>query len=101
MPQQVKTLPHTDVEDEVREPPLYKVVLLNDDFTPQDFVVALLERVFAMSAEQATVIMLQIHRQGSGVCGVYDREIAEIKMHQVHAIARRHEHPLKCVIERA
>ena len=92
-------LPVADQEQETKEPPLFKVVLLNDDFTPQDFVVTLLQEIFAMPVVQATSIMLQIHRQGAGVCGVYTREIAEIKMTQVHALARKHEHPLRCIIQ--
>lgn len=93
------TLPIVDQEQEIKEPPLFKVVLLNDDFTPQDFVVTLLQEIFAMPVVQATSVMLQIHRQGAGVCGVYTREIAEIKMTQVHTLARKHEHPLRCIIQ--
>ncbi len=92
-------LPVVDQEQEIKEPPLFKVVLLNDDFTPQDFVVTLLQEIFAMPVVQATSVMLQIHRQGAGVCGVYTREVAEIKMAQVHTMARQHEHPLRCIIQ--
>ncbi len=92
-------LPIVDQEQKTKEPPLFKVVLLNDDFTPQDFVVTLLQEIFAMPVVQATSVMLQIHRQGAGVCGVYTREIAEIKATQVHASARKHEYPLRCIIQ--
>lgn len=99
MSDQSKTSTAVEDENALAEPPLFKVVMLNDDFTPQDFVVALLERIFAMPTPQAVTVMLQIHHQGSGVCGVYTREIAEIKASQVHSIARRNGHPLKCVLE--
>ena len=81
-------------------PPLYKVVLLNDDYTPMEFVVALLEQVFKMPRERAISLMLAIHTKGVGVAGVYTHEIAETKAHQVMTIARNHEHPLRCTIER-
>ncbi|MDR1530179.1 MAG: ATP-dependent Clp protease adapter ClpS [Burkholderiales bacterium] len=93
--------PVVSQERETQEPPLYKVILLNDDFTPQDFVVVLLQEVFAMPIVQATSIMLQIHHQGAGICGIYTREISEIKMSQIHAMARKYEHPLRCIIQEA
>ena len=80
-------------------PPLYKVVLLNDDFTPMDFVVHVLEHIFAKTTEQATQIMLQVHLEGRGVCGVYPRDIAATKIAQVLALAQDHQHPLACVME--
>lgn len=82
-----------------KPPPLYRVVLLNDDFTPMDFVVVVLQNFFAMSREQATIVMLKVHREGKGICGVYPRDIAATKVEQVSAFARQHQHPLACVME--
>ncbi|MBF0626407.1 MAG: ATP-dependent Clp protease adapter ClpS [Magnetococcales bacterium] len=87
-------------ESALREPSLYKVMLLNDDFTPMDFVVDLLMDFFAKSAEEATRIMLNVHHQGVGLCGIYTLEIAETKVTQVNQHARNHGHPLKCTMER-
>lgn len=83
----------------LKKPPLYKVVLKNDDYTPMDFVVEVLKYFFAMTEEQATLIMLQIHTQGKGICGVYSRDIAETKVDQVNAFARINDYPLLCVME--
>lgn len=83
----------------VKPPPLFKVMLLNDDYTPMDFVVAVLEKFFAKNREQATQVMLKVHRDGMGVCGVYPRDIATIKVEQVISFARQHQHPLQCVME--
>ena|SRR5664279_3142582 len=83
----------------VKRPPLYKVLLLNDDYTPMDFVVVVLQTVFAMSREKATQVMLQVHREGMGVCGTYTREVATAKVEQVVDIARKHQHPLQCTME--
>ncbi len=83
----------------LKPPPLYKVILLNDDYTPMDFVVVVLQTVFAMSREKATQVMLQVHREGMGVCGTYTREIATAKVDQVLDFARRHQHPLQCTME--
>lgn len=80
-------------------PRLYKVLLLNDDFTPMEFVVVVLQRFFAMDTERAHAVMLQVHLEGSGVCGVYPRDIAASKVDQVSSFARQHEHPLACVME--
>ncbi len=80
-------------------PPLYKVLLLNDDFTPMDFVVEVLQRFFGMNRERATRIMLQIHNEGRGLCGVFPRDIAATKVEQVAAFSRDHQHPLACVME--
>ena len=89
-----------DTQDsKVKPPPLFKVMLLNDDYTPMDFVVAVLEKIFAKNREQATQIMLKVHRDGMGVCGVYPRDIATIKVEQVVSFARQHQHPLQCVME--
>lgn len=84
---------------EARPPPLYKVLLLNDDYTPMDFVVIVLQSFFRMDLEQATRVMLQIHNQGIGVCGVFPRDIARTKVEQVADFARQHQHPLACVME--
>jgi ATP-dependent Clp protease adaptor protein ClpS len=83
----------------VKPPPLYKVVLLNDDYTPMDFVVSVLQTIFTMSYEQAKQIMLKVHREGMGVCGVYPKDIAATKVEQVISFSRKHEHPLQCVME--
>jgi len=82
-----------------KPPPLFKVLLLNDDYTPMDFVVVVLQTVFAMSREKATRVMLQVHREGMGVCGTYTREVAAAKVEQVIGIARKHQHPLQCTME--
>ena len=83
----------------VKPPPLFKVILLNDDYTPMDFVVVVLQTVFGMSREKATLVMLQVHREGMGVCGTFTREVAAAKVDQVIEIARNHQHPLQCTME--
>ena len=83
----------------LKPPPLFKVILLNDDYTPMDFVVVVLQTVFAMSREKATQVMLQVHREGMGICGTYTREVAAAKVDQVLGIARKHQHPLQCTME--
>jgi ATP-dependent Clp protease adaptor protein ClpS len=83
----------------IKKPPMYKVVLLNDDYTPMDFVVEILKFFFGMTDEQATLIMLQIHTQGKGICGVYTRDIAETKVDQVNTFSRVNDHPLLCTLE--
>jgi ATP-dependent Clp protease adaptor protein ClpS len=80
-------------------PPLYRVVLLNDDFTPMEFVVLVLQKFFSMNRERATQIMLKVHMEGRGVCGVYPRDLAATKVEQVSVFAREHQHPLACVME--
>src|SRR6478752_7457317 len=85
----------------VKPPPLFKVMLLNDDYTPMDFVVVVLQTVFAMSREKATQVMLQVHREGMGVCGTYTREVATAKVGQGIDLARKHQHPLQCTMEEA
>jgi ATP-dependent Clp protease adaptor protein ClpS len=85
----------------LKQPPMYKVILLNDDYTPMDFVVRILEHFFRMSREKATQIMLHVHTRGRGVCGVYTHEIAETKVAQVNEFSRRHQHPLLCTMEEA
>ncbi|NKI34516.1 ATP-dependent Clp protease adapter ClpS [Wenzhouxiangella sp. XN79A] len=84
---------------EVRKPPLYKVVVLNDDFTPMEFVVDVLKRFFGLEHDKATQVMLHVHTRGRGVAGVYTYEIAETKVIQVNDYAREHEHPLQCTLE--
>jgi ATP-dependent Clp protease adaptor protein ClpS len=85
----------------VARPPLYSVFLLNDDYTPMDFVVEVLVRFFAMNLEKATQVMLHVHTRGRGVCGVYTREVAESKVSQVNEYARLNQHPLLCTMEKA
>jgi ATP-dependent Clp protease adaptor protein ClpS len=85
----------------VKRPPLYQVVLLNDDFTPMEFVVHVLELFFGMARDKATRVMLQVHTQGKGVCGVYTREIAETKVALVNEYSRENQHPLLCTMEHA
>ena len=80
-------------------PPMYKVLLLNDDYTPMEFVVLVLQKFFGMARERATQVMLKVHRDGMGVCGVYPRDVASTKVQQVAAYARKHQHPLQCVME--
>jgi ATP-dependent Clp protease adaptor protein ClpS len=86
---------------EVARPPLYQVVLLNDDYTPMDFVVVVLETFFNMNRELATQVMLHVHTRGKGVCGVFTREVAETKVTQVNEFSRAHQHPLLCTLEKA
>ena len=85
----------------LKPPPLFKVVLLNDDYTPMDFVVEVLERFFRMNREKATRVMLQVHTQGRGECGVFTRDVAETKVATVNRYARDHHHPLLCDMEPA
>lgn len=85
----------------LKRPPLFKVVLLNDDYTPMEFVVLVLETFFNMNREKATQVMLHVHTRGKGVCGVYTREIAETKVTQVNDFSRENQHPLMCAMEEA
>jgi ATP-dependent Clp protease adaptor protein ClpS len=80
-------------------PPLYKVLLLNDDFTPMEFVIVVLQKFFSMDREQAIRIMFKVHTEGRGICGVYPRDVAATKVEQVSAFARDNQHPLACVME--
>ena len=89
-----RTVPKT------RTPSMYKVMLLNDDFTPMEFVVYVLEKFFRKGREEATAIMLHVHQKGVGVCGVYSYDVAETKVNQVMELAKRHQHPLQCVMEK-
>ena len=90
----------TRTAPKTQRPSLYKVLLLNDDFTPQEFVVWLLEAVFHKNREEAVRIMLHVHQNGVGVCGVYTFEVAETKVAQVMELSRRNQHPLQCTMER-
>jgi ATP-dependent Clp protease adaptor protein ClpS len=83
----------------VKLPPMYKVLLLNDDYTPMEFVVLVLQKFFGMTRERATQVMLKVHREGMGICGVYPRDVALTKVQQVAGYARKHQHPLQCVME--
>lgn len=97
------TLPEGDVKDEqeIREPKLYRVILHNDDYTTMEFVIEILIVVFHKSAAEATRIMLDVHKKGKGICGVYHYDIAATKVTQVHTLARQREFPLKCSLEEA
>ncbi len=86
---------------ELERPSLYRVLLLNDDYTPMDFVVEVLQVHFGMNREKATQVMLHVHTRGRGVCGVYTREVAETKVAQVNDFSRMHQHPLMCTMEKA
>lgn len=90
----IKTRPKT------KRPSMYKVLMLNDDYTPMEFVVHVLERFFGKNREEATRIMLHVHQRGVGVCGVYTYEVAETKVTQVMDLARQNQHPLQCTIEK-
>jgi ATP-dependent Clp protease adaptor protein ClpS len=86
-------------KSKLKPPPLFKVILLNDDYTPMEFVIAVLQMFFSLTREKATQIMLKVHREGMGVCGVYPKDIATTKVAQVMGYARKHQHPLQCVME--
>ncbi len=88
-----------EAKPKLKRPPLYKVILLNDDFTPMDFVIEVLMDFFAMSEELATQVMLQVHMQGMGVCGTYSKDVAETKVYIVNEYSREHQHPLMCAME--
>lgn len=89
------------VRPELQRPPMFQVLLLNDDFTPMEFVVEVLQIFFNQNRERATQIMMHVHTRGRGVCGVFTREVAETKVAQVSDFARHHEHPLMCTMEPA
>ena len=84
----------------IKKPSMYKVLMLNDDYTPMEFVVQVLERFFSKSAQEATTIMLHVHQRGVGVCGIFTYEVAETKVTQVMDLARENQHPLQCTIEK-
>jgi ATP-dependent Clp protease adaptor protein ClpS len=82
-----------------KPPPMFKVMILNDDYTPMDFVVIVLQKFFNLSREKATQIMLKVHREGMGVCGIYSKDVAATKVDQVRSYAKQHQHPLQCTME--
>lgn len=90
-----------EARPKLKKPPLYKVLLLNDDYTPMDFVIQVLQIFFQMDQEKATQVMLHVHTRGMGVCGVFSRDVAETKVFQVTEYARNHQHPLLCTMEEA
>jgi len=86
-------------ETQTKPPPMYQVVMYNDDYTPMEFVVEVLQLFFALPRERATQIMLKVHTEGRGVCGIYPRDVASSKVEQVTAYSRQHQHPLQCAME--
>lgn len=86
-------------KSKLKPPPMYKVILLNDDYTPMEFVVDVLQKFFSLSREAAMQIMLKVHKEGMGVCGVYPKDVATTKVQQVVSYSRKHQHPLQCVME--
>ena len=90
-----------EAKPRLKRPPLYQVVLLNDDYTPMEFVVEILETFFGMDRSKATQVMLQVHTRGKGVCGVFSRDVAETKVGQVMEYSQQHHHPLLCTMEEA
>ncbi|MBC8518924.1 MAG: ATP-dependent Clp protease adapter ClpS [Gammaproteobacteria bacterium] len=104
--QPIDPIHHTDLDlqeerPKLQEPSKYQVVLLNDDYTPMDFVVDVLKQFFRMDSEQATQVMLHVHTRGKGICGTFSREVAESKVAQVNDYARENQHPLLCSMEQA
>ena len=99
LPQQSDGLAVQEAKPRLKKPQLYKVILLNDDFTPMEFVVRVLERFFHKNREEATRIMLHVHTRGLGVCGLYTREVAETKVRQVMMYSAENQHPLQCTME--
>jgi ATP-dependent Clp protease adaptor protein ClpS len=91
----------TKTRTKPKKPSQYKVLMLNDDYTPMEFVVLVLKRYFRMDMEQATRVMLHVHQRGVGVCGIFPYEVAETKVNQVMDFAREHQHPLQCTLEKA
>ena len=92
----------TSVEEakpRLKKPRMYRVLLMNDDYTPMEFVVTILRKIFRLTEEQSVQIMLKVHTEGSGVCGVFTAEIAETRVREVISLAREHQHPLKCTME--
>ncbi|MCK5310517.1 MAG: ATP-dependent Clp protease adapter ClpS [Desulfobacteraceae bacterium] len=90
----------SEKKDKTAKPPMYKVIILNDDYTTMDFVVGILVKIFRKTLEKANKIMLNVHRRGKGICGLYTREIAETKIETVHALAQEQGYPLKCTMEK-
>lgn len=90
----------TDIRTKIKKPSMYKVLLLNDDYTPMEFVVLVVEHIFSKGREEATNVMLHVHQHGVGLCGVYTYEVAETKVTQVMDFARQYQHPLQCTMEK-
>ena len=90
-----------ETKPKTKKPAMYKVLMLNDDYTPMEFVILVLEHLFNKTHEEATQIMLHVHRKGVGVCGIFTYEIAETKVQQVMDLAKQQEHPLQCTLEKA
>ena len=88
-----------EAKPKLKKPPMYKVVIMNDDFTPMEFVVHILEIFFGMNIEKATNIMLNVHTKGKGICGIYTRDVAETKVTQVNEYSKQNQHPLLCTLE--
>jgi ATP-dependent Clp protease adaptor protein ClpS len=99
LPQQSDGLVVQEAKPQLKKPQLYKVILLNDDYTPMEFVVRVLEQFFHKNREEATRIMLHVHQKGMAVCGVYTREVAETKVRQVMMFSAENRHPLQCTME--
>jgi len=94
-----QSLVFDETEQQIKEPSMYKVLIINDDFTPMDFVIDILVRFFRMNEERATQVMMHVHTRGKGLCGIYTHEIAETKMLGVNQYAKENNHPLLCVME--
>ena len=88
-----------EAQPKVKQPPLYRVIMINDDYTPMEFVVEVLQVFFTLTRERATQIMLKVHTEGRGVCGIFPKDVASTKVEQVTAYARQHQHPLQCAME--
>ena len=95
----IEDIQRSPEKQKTKLPSIYKVIILNDDYTPMEFVVYTIQNVFKKSHDEATRIMLKIHTEGQGVCGMFPLEIAETKMKQVLNLAKEHQHPLQCIIE--
>jgi len=83
----------------IKPPPMFKVLILNDDYTPMDFVIIVLQKFFALDREKATKVMLKVHREGRGVCGIFSKDVAATKVELVRSFAKQHQHPLQCMME--
>ena len=83
----------------IKPPPMFKVLILNDDYTPMDFVIIVLQKFFALDQEKATQVMLKVHREGRGVCGIFSKDVAATKVELVRSFAKQHQHPLQCMME--
>jgi len=88
-----------EAKPKLKKPSMYKVVLMNDDYTPMDFVISILEGFFGMNRERAIKVMLNVHNNGKGICGIFGRDVAETKVAQVNDYSRTHDHPLMCTLE--